>query len=169
MSMRIIAASSPKRASARVRASSVFPTPVGPRNRKLPMGRFGSESPARARLTASATASTASSWPITRSWSCSSRCMSRSRSSLVSWLTGGDLCRRLPPRGLEGSQPVLPLLNPTLELLGLLEVFGGDRLVFLPAKPLDLFLEDPGVLRLGLGSQAHPRRRLVHEVYCLVR
>src|SRR3712207_8795902 len=48
--MRTNAASSPKRASARVRASSVFPTPGGPRNRKLPMGRFGSESPARARL-----------------------------------------------------------------------------------------------------------------------
>ena len=41
MSMRTIAASSPKSASASVRASSVLPTPVGPRNRKQPIGRFG--------------------------------------------------------------------------------------------------------------------------------
>ena len=33
-------------------ASSVLPTPVGPRNRKLPSGRFGSDRPARLRRTA---------------------------------------------------------------------------------------------------------------------
>ena len=53
--------------SAKARASSVLPTPVGPRKINEPMGRFGSFSPARARMTASATACTASSWPITRS------------------------------------------------------------------------------------------------------
>ena len=56
MSRRIIWFSSPNSASASVRASSVLPTPVGPRKRKLPIGRFGSPSPARARRTASATA-----------------------------------------------------------------------------------------------------------------
>ncbi len=49
MSMRTIACSSSNRNSASARASSVLPTPVGPRNRKLPSGRFGSCSPARAR------------------------------------------------------------------------------------------------------------------------
>ena len=39
--------------SASARASSVLPTPVGPRNRKLPIGRSGSESPARERRSAS--------------------------------------------------------------------------------------------------------------------
>ena len=73
MSSRTIRSSSPKSASARARASSVLPTPVGPRNRKLPIGRSGSPSPARERRTASATASTASSWPTTRSCRCCSR------------------------------------------------------------------------------------------------
>ena len=47
-------------------ASSVLPTPVGPRNRKLPMGRFGFAMPARERRIASETFCTASSWPMTR-------------------------------------------------------------------------------------------------------
>src|SRR3954454_18226975 len=43
MSMRTIARSSSNRKSASDFASSVLPTPVGPRNRKLPVGRFGAE------------------------------------------------------------------------------------------------------------------------------
>ena len=39
-----------------MRASSVLPTPVGPRNRNEPIGRLGSESPARERRIALATA-----------------------------------------------------------------------------------------------------------------
>ena len=50
--------------SASARASSVLPTPVGPRNRNVPIGRSGSCRPARERRSAVATASTASSWPI---------------------------------------------------------------------------------------------------------
>src|SRR3954468_18620424 len=49
MSMRTMARSSSKRNSARARASSVLPTPVGPRNRNDPIGRFGSARPAPAR------------------------------------------------------------------------------------------------------------------------
>ena len=73
MSMRTIARSSSNRKSASERASSVLPTPVGPRNRNEPIGRFGSDRPARLRRMALATAMTASSWPITR-W-CSSSSM----------------------------------------------------------------------------------------------
>ena len=62
--------------SASARASSVLPTPVGPRNRNVPIGRSGSLSPARERRSALATASTASSWPMTRSCSRSSMWMS---------------------------------------------------------------------------------------------
>ena len=66
MSMRTIARSSSKRKSASDLASSVLPTPVGPRKRNEPVGRFGSEMPARLRRTASLTARTAASWPISR-------------------------------------------------------------------------------------------------------
>ena len=48
--------SEPNMKSARARASSVFPTPVGPRNMNTPIGRRGSLSPARARRTAFASA-----------------------------------------------------------------------------------------------------------------
>ena len=68
MSIRMSACSSSKRNSASARASSVLPTPVGPRNMKLPSGRFGSCRPARARRIALATAVIASSWPTTRWW-----------------------------------------------------------------------------------------------------
>ena len=56
MSMRTIAFSSSNRNSASARASSVLPTPVGPRKMNEPIGRFGSFRPERARITASATA-----------------------------------------------------------------------------------------------------------------
>ena len=66
ISKRKMLSSLPKSTSASVRASSVLPTPVGPRKRKEPMGRFGSLRPARARRTAFETALTASSCPTTR-------------------------------------------------------------------------------------------------------
>ena len=45
--------------------SSVLPTPVGPVNRKQPIGRSTPESPARPRLTARTTVLIAASWPNT--------------------------------------------------------------------------------------------------------
>jgi len=66
MSMRTIARSSSNRNSASALASSVLPTPVGPRNRNEPVGRSGSATPERDRRTASETARTASGWPTTR-------------------------------------------------------------------------------------------------------
>ena len=88
MSMRTIACSSSNRNSASARASSVLPTPVGPRNRNEPIGRRGSLSPARARRTASDTAWTASSWPTTRSCRRSSMWTSFSVSPSIRRLTG---------------------------------------------------------------------------------
>ena len=61
MSMRSTARSSSKSSAASVRASSVLPTPVGPRNRNEPIGRSGSPRPERERRMALETASTASS------------------------------------------------------------------------------------------------------------
>src|SRR6266545_4071886 len=66
-----MARSSSNRNSASARASSVFPTPVGPRKTNEPIGLLGSESPARVRRIAFATASTASCWSTTR-WCTSS-------------------------------------------------------------------------------------------------
>ena len=48
MSMRTIACSSSNRNSASARASSVLPTPVGPRNMNDPIGRLGSDKPGAA-------------------------------------------------------------------------------------------------------------------------
>src|SRR6266436_7161029 len=50
MSMRTMARSSSNRNSASARASSVLPTPVGPRNKNVPIGRLASARPARLRL-----------------------------------------------------------------------------------------------------------------------
>ncbi len=52
------------------------------------MGRLGSERPARERRIAPATAETASSWPMTRSWSTSSSSMSLAISPCIMRLTG---------------------------------------------------------------------------------
>ncbi len=88
MSIRTMACSESNMNSASARASSVFPTPVGPTNRNVPIGRFGSCSPARERRSAFETASTASSWPMTRSWRRSSMCTSFSTSPSISFDTG---------------------------------------------------------------------------------
>ena len=88
MSMRTIASSVSNRKFASALVSSVLPTPVGPRNRKEPFGRFGSDRPARERRMASDTTRTASSWPTTRCWSDSSMRSSFSRSPSSIFETG---------------------------------------------------------------------------------
>ena len=88
MSTWIIASSSPKRNEASVRASSVLPTPDGPRKMNEPVGRFGSLIPARARRIALDTATIASCCPTTRLCSSSSMRMSFCVSASVSLKTG---------------------------------------------------------------------------------
>jgi len=85
MSMRTSASSVSKRKAASALQSSVLPTPVGPRKRNEPFGRFGSDRPARERRIAFDTAFTASSCPTTRLPSSSSmrRSLSRSPSSIL--------------------------------------------------------------------------------------
>ena len=65
--MRTSACSSSKRNSARARAVSVLPTPVGPRKRKCRAAGSGPAGRRARRGRRSATASIASSWPTTRS------------------------------------------------------------------------------------------------------
>ena len=88
MSTRMRADASAKRNLASARASSVFPTPVGPEKMNEPIGRFGSLSPARERRMARDTALIASSWPTTEPWSSSSIRMSRAVSASCSRVTG---------------------------------------------------------------------------------
>ena len=73
ISILIILFSSSNRDFARDFASSVLPTPVGPRKRNEPIGFEGSLIPALERIIASVTFSTASSCPITLSWRVSPR------------------------------------------------------------------------------------------------
>mmetsp|Transcript_21124 Transcript_21124/g.55894 ORF Transcript_21124/g.55894 Transcript_21124/m.55894 type:complete len:200 (+) Transcript_21124:2-601(+) len=80
MSRRTIASSDPKKVEESVLQSCVLPTPVGPENMKLAIGRFGFRRPARARRSERATALTASSCPMTDSWRISSRRISRADS-----------------------------------------------------------------------------------------
>ena len=88
MSILMSASSLPNMNSARALASSVFPTPVGPRKMNEPIGRFGSLRPARARRTAFETISIASCWPMTRPWRASSMWSRRSDSSAAIRVTG---------------------------------------------------------------------------------
>ena len=76
ISKRISARSLPNRNCARDRATSVFPTPVGPKNRNDPTGRSGFFSPARERRIARAKAEIAGRCDTTRL--CSSASMRRS-------------------------------------------------------------------------------------------
>ena len=93
MSMRTMAVSSSNRNDASALVSSVLPTPVGPRNMKEPIGRFGSCSPARARRTAVATDFTASACPTTRRPSTPSMARSLSRSPCSILSTGTPVQR----------------------------------------------------------------------------
>ncbi len=86
--MRIIASSSPNRNSASVRASSVLPTPEGPRKMNEPVGRLGSFRPARERRMALEMTSMAGCWPMTRLCSSSSMRISFWVSASVSLKTG---------------------------------------------------------------------------------
>lgn len=70
---------------AKALTSCVFPTPVGPRNKKVPEGRFGSDSPARERRTASAITPMATFWAITDLDKSSSRCSSCLASFCISF------------------------------------------------------------------------------------
>ena len=95
ISIRTMLCSSSNRASARAFASSVLPTPVGPKNRNEPIGWSGFAMPALERSIASLTFSTASSWPITRLWSISSIWSNFSRSPSISFETGIPVQRQI--------------------------------------------------------------------------
>ena len=88
ISIRTIFVSSSNRLSASALASSVLPTPVGPRNIKEPIGFVSSLMPALERIIASVTLLIPSSCPITLLWSSLSRFNVFCRSLSVSFATG---------------------------------------------------------------------------------
>ena len=95
ISIRTIFCSSSNSVAARVFASSVLPTPVGPRKRNEPIGLVGSLIPALERRIASVTRRTPSSCPITRLCSSSSRPRSFVLSPSVSLVTGMPVQREM--------------------------------------------------------------------------
>src|SRR6266849_3658303 len=97
MSKRTSDFSDPKRNYARRRATSVLPTPVGPRKKKQPTGRNGDFRPARLRRMARARAVMALSWLMTRlcsscAWRrrCTSVSSARTKPSLLIFFDRGD-------------------------------------------------------------------------------
>jgi len=95
MSIRTIFVSSSNKYAAKLLASSVLPTPVGPKNKKEPIGFVGSLIPALERKIASATKRTPSSCPMTRLCSSSSKCSVFSRSPSVSLAIGIPVQREI--------------------------------------------------------------------------
>src|SRR5207249_2595117 len=158
MSIRTMARSSSNRNSASARASSVLPTPVGPRNRNEPIGRLGSWSPARARRQVAETLGL----------------RFLDLDALAFGLELADLRHhlllllpvRLEPRHL-AAHPLELLVQAAQSLL-------APR-VGLPAQglALDLELTRPALElveldRHGVDLHAQPRGRLVHQVDRLV-
>jgi hypothetical protein len=154
MSIRTIASSSPNRNSASVRASSVLPTPEGPRKMNEPVGRFGSLRPARERRIAFATTSTAGCWPMTR------LCLLADRGAL-SGLAGLPLLFELAL--LLRQAPLL-----VTEVGGLLELLRLDRGFLVATGRLDLLLQLAVGGRRRHRLDPHPRRGLVDQVDRLV-
>ena len=171
--------------SASARASSVLPTPVGPRKRKVPIGRSGSCRPARERRRALETAMTASSWPITRrcrrssmwtSFSTSPSSMRDDRDARPLGHHLGDLVGVDPLGQVDGRLELvvgalLGLGEPALELGDLAVAQLGGALVVelaLGALQLDARGVEPlaqlavalGLLLLALPLGAHPGRLL---------
>ena len=95
ISRRTMLDSSSNRLAASAFASSVLPTPVGPKNRNEPIGLVGSLIPALERIIASVTLVTPSSWPTTRLWSSSSRCSVLFRSLSLNFATGIPVQREM--------------------------------------------------------------------------
>ena len=93
MSMRMRWSSLSNKNPASALHSSVLPTPVGPRNKKEPVGLCGSDRPERERRMAWETAAMASSCPTTRSCNFTSICNNFSRSPCIILDTGMPVAR----------------------------------------------------------------------------
>ena len=109
---------------ARLLASNVLPTPVGPAKMNEPIGRFGSFKPARLLRTAFDSDLIASSWLTTVPCSSSSILRSRLVSSSPTFLSG-------TPVILETTSADDLFVDHAVGFLGLLAPLFGQRLFFL--------------------------------------
>ena len=152
--MRTIASCASNMNSASARASSVLPTPVGPRKRNVPIGRSGSCRPARERRRALDTASTASSWPMTRSC--------RRSSMWTSFSTSPSIRRDDRDAG-----PARDDLGDVLGVDLLLEEAGRLAVgALLGLGELALELGDLAVAQLGRALAGRPRARRARASRC---
>src|SRR6201996_5884402 len=170
MSIRIIFSSVSNSAAASVLASSVLPPPVGPRKMNDPIGRRGSLIPERARMMASATSRTASSWPTIRSCRIWSSRSTFSRSPSCRRLTGMPVhldtiaaisslvtTSRSTRPPLRAPQPLLLGLQPPLQIGDLAQAqFRGPVQVVVALGLLGL----PSQLFQFLAERLHPAQRL---------
>ncbi len=186
MSKRMRDFSEPKRNWARVRAISVLPTPVGPRKRKLPMGRAGFLRPARERRMARARAEMAFSCEMTRLCSSSSTRSSLAVSSSlmdvmgtpVQRLTTSSMSSRVTMPAEESSRwylsrraaQVLALLALLVGVeAGLLELVVRDGVLHAMHDEFDALLDFGEFFGEGGLAQLDARACLVDEVDRLVR
>src|SRR5215211_1937316 len=178
MSMRIMASSSPKRNSASVRASSVLPTPDGPRNTNEPVARSAD------RLRDDLDRLVLADDALVELLLHAHQLLGLGLRQLEHRDAGphgddvGDLllADRRPLAALAGLPRVLELAllvrqAPLLvaEVGGLLELLRLDRGLLVAARRLDLLLELPVHGRGGHRLDAHARGGLVDEVDRLVR
>ena len=151
-----------------------------------PIGRLGSLSPARARRTALEIVSMASCWPMTRLWSASSICSSRSDSSwamrvtgmpvhiattwaMSSSVTSGVLAACAACQSLRSwSTRGLGADSASRSACGALVVLVVDRRLLLLGDALELLLRGLELGRRGASAQADAAGGLVDEVDGLV-
>ncbi len=177
---------SPNNVSARVLASKVLPTPVGPSKAKVPMGRRGSFKSARERRRALHKAPTASFWPmIMRDISCFERKQALGFAFLHA-LEGdagpfGDDVQNVllahgdalflaagAPGGQDGFEFFLGLLFLVAHGGGAFEILVLDGPLLLGLDLLDVGLEVLDLGRAGHGADAGAGAGLIHDVDGLV-
>ena len=180
------ASSSSKRNSASVLASSVFPTPVGPRKMNEPLGRLGSFRPARVRRMARRERRQRlllTDDPLVQLVFHPEQLRGLLLGEAVHRNTGpvgqdlGDdllvdhveeVDALAPPLRLHGLLAVEPLLLLIRQLLRLLEGAPLDGGLLVGADAGDLLVEGLVVRRRGHAADAQPAARLVDEVDRLV-
>ncbi len=179
MSKRTSARSLPNRNAARERATSVLPTPVGPRNRKLPTGRFGFLSPARVRRMARDRALMALSCDTIRLCSSSSMrssfCDSSSLTAVMGMPVHFETTSSMSPfvtSWLPGP-PISQCSRTMVQVLALGQLLVAEEArAALPVAAVHHHPDAALELRLLLGglgvAQLHPAARLVEQVDGLV-
>ena len=185
MSKRISARSLPNRNAASDRATSVLPTPVGPRKRNEPTGRPGAFKPARERRMARASAEIALSWLMMRLCSSSSMRRSLDISSSLMDVTGTPVQRATTSSmsslrdHAHGGFVDVVLLAQQAEVLALLALLVGiearllkfvvgDGVFHAVDHELDALLHVDHLFGQGALAQLDARARFVDQVDGLV-